>query len=77
LAWREIHLSDVSDVCVDAGTVWLLSDQQRCMQTLDGQRRPLPKGVEKPEGLARTPEGTWLVTVDNRDGRDAILVLES
>ena len=76
LAWSEVDLPDVSDVCVVDGTVWLLSDQARCRQTLTGEQVPLPKGIDKPEGLARTPEGRWLVAVDNRDGRHAIWVLE-
>lgn len=74
LAWWDLDLPDVSDVCVDQGVVWLLSDQDRCRQSLTGHRVPVE--MDKPEGLTRTPEGTWLVTIDNRDGRDAIWVLD-
>lgn len=74
VSWKELDLPDVSDVCVVDGEVWLLSDQQRCRQNLAGRRAPID--LDKPEGLARTPEGKWLVTVDNRDGRNAIWVLD-
>lgn len=75
LAWTELDLDDVSDVCVVGQDVWLLSDKARCVQLLGGTPIPLPEHIEKPEGLARTPEGTWLVAVDNRDGVAALHVL--
>lgn len=74
VSWDEIDLPDVSDACVVNGTVWLLSDQDRCRLSLAGERAAVD--LDKPEGLARTPEGTWLVAVDNRDGRKALWVLD-
>ena len=74
LASWEIHLSDVSDVTVHDDQVWLLSDQDQCFGPLGGAQIPL--GLPKAEGLARTPQGKWLVALDNRDGRGALRVLE-
>lgn len=74
LAFEEIELDDVSDVCVHDGQIWLLSDEDRSYGPLGSDRIHLD--VDKPEGLARTPEGTWLVAVDNKDGRDALWVVE-
>lgn len=74
LARHDVDLPDVSDVCVADGIVWLLSDQDRCLQPLGGEPVALPAHIDKPEGLARTPEGDWLVAVDNRDGRNALFV---
>lgn len=74
LAYWELDYEDVSDVCVHEQTVWLLSDEGRSFGPVNGRRRSLD--LEKPEGLARTPEGKWLVAVDNRDGRGALWVLE-
>jgi hypothetical protein len=74
-AW-ELDLPDVSDVCVDAGVIWLLSDKAGCRQPLGGEPIALPPGFDKAEGLARTPQGDWLVTLDNRHGRGAIRMLE-
>jgi len=76
LAWTELDLDDVSDVCVVGEQIWLLSDKARCMQVLGGSPTPLPEYIEKPEGLARTPEGRWLVAVDNPDGDGALHVLD-
>jgi len=76
LAWSELDLDDVSDVCVVGRDVWLLSDKARCLQPLGGSPIPLPEHIEKPEGLARTPQGWWLVAVDNRDGAGALFVLD-
>lgn len=74
LASWEVDLSDVSDVCVHDGQVWLLSDQEACFGPMGSAQTPL--GLPKPEGLARTPEGTWLVTLDNPDGRGALRIVQ-
>lgn len=74
LAYRELALADISDACVHEGQVWLLSDRDRSFGPLDGPRSRLD--LEKPEGLARTPEGRWLVAVDNADGHKALWVVE-
>lgn len=76
LAWHPIDLEDVSDVCVDQGIVWLLSDKARCVRTLDGPSISLPAGIVKPEGLARTPQESWLVAVDNPDGVNALHIVD-
>src|SRR5690606_24062962 len=76
LAWTELDLEDVSDVCVVGADIWLLSDKARCMQRLGDAPTALPKHIEKPEGLARTPEGRWLVAVDNPHGEAALHVLD-
>ena len=76
VAWTALDLDDVSDVCVVGRDIWLLSDKARCVQVLGGSPVPLPAHVEKPEGLARTPEGGWLVAVDNPDGEGALHVLD-
>ncbi len=76
LAWTELDLEDVSDVCVVGADIWLLSDKARCMQRLGDSPTALPKHIEKPEGLARTPEGRWLVAVDNPHGEAALHVLD-
>ena len=76
LAWTQLDLDDVSDVCVVGHDVWLLSDKDRCLQKLGGAPTELPEHIEKPEGLAFTPEGTWLVAVDNADGEGALHVVE-
>jgi hypothetical protein len=52
----------------------LLSDVEHSFGPLGGQPRRLE--LDKPEGLARTPEGTWLVAVDNKDGRDALWIVQ-
>ena len=76
LEWWEIDgLADVSDACVVDGTIWLISDQDRCFGPAGGEFRRLPKQIDKPEGLARTPEGTWLVAVDNPDGKNALHIV--
>jgi hypothetical protein len=74
-AW-DLDLPDVSDACVDDGVIWLLSDKAGCRQPLGGEPIALPSGFDKAEGLARTPQGDWLVALDNADGRDAIRILE-
>lgn len=77
LAWWEIEgFSDISDVCVVDETVWVVSDEDRCLGPVDGTCNSLPKKIDKPEGLARTPEGDWLVAVDNDDGKSALYVVE-
>lgn len=76
LAWWPVELDDVSDVCVVDGAVWLLSDQQRCVLPMGGSPLPLPDGIEKAEGLTRTPEGEWLVAVDNQTGKSALHVVD-
>lgn len=75
LAYWPIELDDVSDVCVVDDQIWLLSDKARCMVTLGGEPMALPPAIDKPEGLARTPEGTWLVAVDNKDGKNALHIV--
>ncbi len=74
LASWDLSLTDVSDACVHEGRIWLLSDQDSCFGPMGGSQTGL--NLQKAEGLARTPEGTWLVAVDNRDGRGALWVLE-
>ncbi len=74
LASWKVDMSDVSDVTVHEGQVWLLSDQDQCFGPLGAA--PTPLGLPKAEGLARTPQGTWLVALDNSDGRGALRVLE-
>ena len=74
LASWDLDLDDVSDACVRDGQVWLLSDQNQSYGPLGGV--PIPLGLEKPEGLTRTPEGNWLVALDNEDGRAALHVLD-
>lgn len=74
LAQWPLDLADVSDVCVFEGEPWLLSDVDQCFGPADGPMTKLD--LEKPEGLARTPEGRWLVAVDNPSGRKALWVLE-
>jgi hypothetical protein len=74
LATWDVELSDVSDACVHDGKVWLLSDQDQSYGPMGGAQIPLD--LEKPEGLARTPEGNWLVALDNKDGVGALWVLE-
>ena len=76
LAWIELDLDDVSDVCVVGDDIWLLSDQARSMQMVGGPAVALPKRITKPEGLARTPDGRWLVAVDSRDGAGSLHVLD-
>lgn len=77
LAWWEIKgYGDVSDVCVVDDTIWLVSDEDRCIGPMDGDCIKLPKKIDKPEGIARTPEGMWLVAVDNPNGKGALHVLE-
>ena len=73
--WELDGFGDVSDACVSDGTIWLLSDQDRCFGPVGGEFRRLPKQIDNPEGLARTPEGTWLVAVDNPDGEDALHIV--
>lgn len=74
LEYAELDVEDVSDACLHDGQIWLLSDQDRSFGPINGDWRPLD--VDKPEGLARTPEGSWLVAVDNKDGRGALWVME-
>lgn len=76
LASWPLDLDDVSDVCVVDGVVWLLSDKARCVMPLGGEPVALPGGIDKPEGLARTPQGGWLLAVDNEDGRNALHVVD-
>lgn len=56
--------------------MWLLSDKARCVRTLDGPSISLPAGIVKPEGLARTPQESWLVAVDNPDGVNALHIVD-
>jgi hypothetical protein len=76
LGYRELEASDVSDATVVDGLVWLLSDQDACLVDPDGRRTALPDGLSKAEGLARTPDGRWLVATDTGDGRAALHVLD-
>ncbi len=73
LAYWELDHGDVSDVCIHDGQIWLLSDLDRSFGPVHGPTTPLQ--LDKPEGLARTPEGKWLVAVDNPTGRGALWVL--
>lgn len=78
LAWWELtKFADVSDACVVDDTIWVISDEGRCLGPLDGDCAKLPKKVDKPEGLARTPQGQWLVAVDNDNGKSALHILDS
>lgn len=76
LAHWPLDLEDISDVCVVDDQIWLLSDKDRCVMALGGQPVTLPKKLAKPEGLAWTPDGRWLVALDNEDGRDALHIVE-
>lgn len=76
LAYWPLDLEDVSDVCIVDGQMWLLSDKARCVLPAGGDPVALPRHITKPEGLARTPEGTWLVAVDNEDGKNALNVVD-
>lgn len=69
------------------GRLYLLSDQSRTLSLLEADLRPdedrfkfdvtwrLPKGLDKPEGLAILPDGRPVVAVDGREGSDAVFVL--
>jgi hypothetical protein len=83
-------LEDVSDLAVGSeGDLWLLSDQSRSLARVDlplsaaGGRITevaecwrLPKGAEKPEGLAWLGDGRVLVVLDLEVGAAAGWVLE-
>ncbi len=53
-----------------------LSDKAGCVRTFDGPAISLPAGIDKPEGLARKPQGLWLVAVDNPDGVNALHIVD-
>jgi hypothetical protein len=73
LRQRHIDAEDISDVTIVDGRVWLLSDQERALiEYPAGTRRRLPERIGKPEGIARTPDGRWLIAEDNRSGKDAL-----
>jgi uncharacterized protein YjiK len=76
LSWSPLDLEDISDVCVADQRIWLLSDKSRAIMPLGDEPRDLPPQISKPEGLARTPEGRWLVAVDNKDGENALFVVD-
>lgn len=76
LDYRELEGSDVSDATIVDGLVWLLSDQDACLIDPDGRRTALPDGLSKAEGLARTPQGRWLVAADTKDGRASLHVVD-
>ena len=77
LAWWPLEdAEDISDACVVDGTVWVISDQDRTIGPLGGKAQKLPSQIDKPEGLAMTPQGRWLVAVDNEDGRAALHILD-
>ena len=75
-AWPvdDARLADLSDLALDARRrPWVLSDQSRSLGRIetgaDGAVSvvdlvQLPKGVEKPEGLAFLPDGSALVASD-------------
>lgn len=74
---KSIDAEDISDATVVDGRIWLLSDQERAIIAYpSGTRYPLPKQIDKPEGLARTPDGRWLVAQDNRSGKGALHLLD-
>jgi len=70
--WRIDDYGDISDACVVDNELWVLSDQDRCFGRIGEKPTKLPKALSKPEGLTLTPEGQWLVAVDNDDGSAAL-----
>lgn len=85
--WVEIPSApaDVSDCEVVGGVIYALSDQDRSLVVLGHDqesfditdRWDLDKKIEKPEGLAVTSTGDWYIAMDTRDGRDAIVRIQS
>lgn len=70
---RELDFDDISDATVADGRVWLVSDQERLLIDVTNERTwRLPKHIKKPEGLARTPDGRWLVASDNKSGKRSL-----
>ena len=70
---RKLDYDDISDATVADGRVWLLSDQERLLiEFPTGRSWRLPKSIEKPEGVARTPDGRWLIASDTKSGRRSL-----
>jgi len=74
---RILDFDDVSDATVVDGAVWLLSDQERLLvDVAEGKSYRLPKHIAKPEGVARTPDGRWLIAEDNKSGKRSLHLVE-
>lgn len=73
-----VGLDDVSDATVVDGQVWVVSDKSRVIARLnrDGTVSDISDvAVDKPEGIARTPDGRWLIAVDQPSGRGSLHLL--
>lgn len=86
-AWPvdDAAVADLSDLALDPrGRPWVLSDQSRSLARIEARADGsvtvvdvvrLPKGVDKPEGLAFLPDGTVLVASDLPDETDNLVRL--